>query len=91
MEVFKNILQRDQEIFESFLLDQMSDSEKATFKAKLEADPNLKDSFEEFKRMFRAVEEANLRSKLNEYHAEIIGNDSKIRKLKPEMYRYRYL
>lgn len=86
----ENLSQQDQEIFEQFLLDRMSDSEEATFQVRLDSEPEFKRLFEEFKVMFRAIEESGLRSKLNEYHAGIDNDDSKIRKIHPLKYKYRY-
>ena len=65
------ISQEEQEMFEKFLLDQMDTNEKEQFKKKLDNDLKLSENFEQFKIMFRAVEEDGLRAKFETFHSEI--------------------
>lgn len=62
------ISQEQQEIFERYLLGQMNKEEKDTFISKLEQDGSLTQQFQEFKMLFRTVEEDGLRQKLEELH-----------------------
>ena len=65
------ISQEEQEMFEKFLLDQMNPDEKEQFKKKLDNDLKLSENFEQFKIMFRTVEEDGLRAKFETFHTEI--------------------
>ena len=90
MGVNKNISQDHQELFERYLLDQMNKSEKESFEAQLTSVPDFKESFEHFKSTVRAIEEAGLRSKLNDYHSEIEGSKHKINRLNSSKKTYSY-
>ncbi len=72
------ISQEEQEMFEKFLLDQMDSNEKERFKKKLDNDLKLLENFEQFKIMFRAVEEDGLRAKIEEFHSEIEDENTSI-------------
>ena len=84
------ISQETQELFERFLLQAMDGSEEEAFIKRLEEDPRLKDQWLEFKKMFRVVEEAGLRVKLDEFHQEF-APDPVVRPLAPKRNRTRWL
>ena len=56
---------QEQDLFEKYLLDQMDALERSDFESVLQSDSDLNRQFLEFKRLFRAIEEDGLRSKLN--------------------------
>ncbi|MBC8767753.1 hypothetical protein H4O18_07090 [Arenibacter sp. BSSL-BM3] len=64
----KYISQEKQELFERYLLNEMDKAEQLAFLAKLDADASLNAEFNEFKKLFSAVEEASLHERMNEYH-----------------------
>lgn len=84
------ISQETQELFERFLLQAMDVSEEEAFLKRLEEEPRLNDQWLEFKKMFRVVEEAGLREKLDEFHQEF-ASDSMVRPLALKRNRNRWL
>lgn len=64
----QNWTAEEQELFERYLLDEMEAQEKADFESQLLADPDFHAQFLAFKKVFRAIEEAGLRSKLADFH-----------------------
>ncbi len=64
----KYISEEQQELFEHFLMDEMSVAEQLSFKARLADNKNLQKSFDEFKSLFEIVEETGLRDKLKDFH-----------------------
>ncbi len=64
----------EQDLFEKYLLGTMEVHEKAALESRLQSEPVLNDKFLEFKRMFSAIEEAGLRSKLQDFHRDWDNN-----------------
>ena len=77
---------QEQDLFEKYLLDQMDALERSDFESVLQSDSDLNRQFLEFKRLFRAIEEDGLRSKLNNFHEKQEG-DVKIKPLHTTLYR----
>ncbi|MGB3150266.1 MAG: hypothetical protein WBB27_06340 [Maribacter sp.] len=87
----KYIPEEQQELFERFLMDEMSIKEKKSFEIKIAGDKNLKNSFDEFKSLFETVEEVGLRHKLKDFHNALEnGEEPQIRLLNPSKYRFGY-
>jgi len=63
-----------QELFERFLMGGMDDNERSAFLESLEGDSELDQRFKMFKSTFRAVEEAGLRTSMEQYHSKIEGS-----------------
>ena len=83
--------EEEQELFERFLMDEMSVKEKKSFEIKIAGDKNLKNSFEEFKSLFETVEEAGLRHKLKDFHNALEnGEEPQVRLLNTSKNRFRY-
>lgn len=79
--------QEEQELFEQFLLGQMNAGEEEQFRMKLANDLKFSENFQQFKIMFRTVEEDGLRLMFNEIHTETEEVNHKI-KLKRPFQRY---
>lgn len=85
----KYISQEQQEEFETFLLGNMNLSQKEVFKQKLQTDTVLNAQFNEFKDLFVAVEEENLRSKLDDFHTTI-EEETPVKHLNTSKKRFNY-
>jgi tetratricopeptide (TPR) repeat protein len=73
----KYISQEQQELFESYLLNELDKGEQLAFLARLDTNASLKEEFDEFNKLFSAVEEAGIRERMNQYHKTFGSNSSK--------------
>ena len=71
------ISQEQQEEFEHFLLDQMDEAAKINFGNKLDANPDLKAQFLEFKFLSQTIEEEGLRNSLDDFHQQFTPDQEK--------------
>lgn len=84
----KYITQEQQEQFERFLLNQMTDNEACEFNKKLDANPEFEAQFLEFKALFEAVEENALHQMINEIHSELDGTKPGIKMTRSRRFLY---
>jgi tetratricopeptide (TPR) repeat protein len=84
----KYISQQQQETFEKFLMNQMDKTEHDDFIKSLKNDTVLAAHFKEFKSLFRAIEENNLRETLDDFHKETEPEIAKVIKRRPFYQRY---
>ncbi len=68
----KYLSEKEQDLFEEYLLGRLSDEEATQFQQELKINPELSEKFQEFKALFRAVEEAALRNTLEDFHNETV-------------------
>ncbi|MDC6366120.1 MULTISPECIES: M48 family metallopeptidase [Flavobacteriaceae] len=74
---YKDISPDQQETFERFLMDVMSETERIDFQQKLESDTELAQKFNDFKTLFRMVEETALRESMDSLHTEMEASGKK--------------
>lgn len=86
----KYISEKQQELFESYLMHKMSLDEKKSFESSLTEDQNLHDYFQEFKALFEIVEEEGLKSKLDGFHKAIDQETSAVVELKTSKPKFNY-
>lgn len=68
--------EKEQDLFEAYLMGKMDAGAEAQFLQDLEVNPELKQRFEEFKTLFLVISEDALRKKLEEFHAAVDPSDS---------------
>lgn len=80
-----------QELFERFLMGEMSAGERAIFSENLEENSALRTKFEDFKKLFLTVEEAGLRHKMEDFHKVFNRLDEgKVKQLIPFREKFYY-
>lgn len=66
-----NITPEEQEEFERYLMDRMPAGERSAFLGRLDREPDLRERFNGFQRMFRAIEEDGLRADMEKFHSQM--------------------
>lgn len=77
----KYISEERQELFERYLLGQMTVEERGSFETKMIEDQDLQNEFDTFKALFHTVEEAGMRAKLQEFHQNMDEDGVPVRQL----------
>ncbi len=77
----KYISEERQELFERYLLGQMTVEERGSFETKMIEDQGLQNEFDTFKALFHTVEEAGMRAKLQEFHQNMDEDGVPVRQL----------
>ncbi len=85
----KYISEQQQELFESYLMEEMSVQEQQSFEANLIDNLDLQKAFNEFKALFETVEEVGLRKKLENFH-NTVEEKTPVRSLNPLKNRFNY-
>ncbi len=78
----EHLSQEQQERFERFLMDRMDPAERARFLKALDSDTDLALRFDDFKTLFRAVEEDALRNNLEDIHDQVTRTPTRIQRPK---------
>lgn len=86
----KYISKERQELFEDYLLGQMTAERKKSFETNLVKDLDLQNEFDEFKALFQTVEEAGMRAKLKEFHQDMDKNGVPVRQLNPPRRKFNF-
>ncbi len=73
----KYLSEKEQDRFEEYLLGRMSTQAATQFQQELEEDSKLSEQFQEFKALFRTIEEAALRNALEDFHNETLPPKNK--------------